>query len=1488
MRGQQPGMSQHRPRQQVGLTDMQYMQFFEQQTMFKQLQELQRQKQFHQLDEEGKHANPMKQLYTIEKKEATNQLRVLVNGAPTHDASSYLLPNGPMGGDYEVPSTSQIFMTNMYGGCFAEQGYSNQPLSSNEQVQPLNSMSVAPQEIDKSLYGTPITSTRILYNQLSNLQGIFQDNAEMSINVSENQLEKPIMQSSSAFNISLQADQLTLAPNQVSLQDSGSNSRRKNQGEISFAHSIFDGKTTEIQLENFHETNSIKRNAFKKQEASWSGTNSTCDFGLSQDMVSLIPVAEKILLNSDNNMCDPLVNMSGNIGSGDCGNSLENIDYSNGFSSIQSGTWIELMHSAVAEASSSDTGLPDERSGLSFSGNQHLALSDSGKQQADWADTNLQSSFSLTSRPSPLFPDTESSRDTHCYQQSCTKVPYEQGDNVHSNMYDSSIQQPFKKTSPPQSSFEGINQACSFLHLENASEVTLDSELYEQSESPQQSAGVEFDAENMQGFWVHRPSSNMDSHSCYEPKIRDINESPSFSRHATLKIHESEQCSESSDLKIDMQMGINHDDGTSKDNDNRISNYFVNLNGRLVQVKSSTSRNFANSEGSHRTKYQHQRSVQVFNSSVNMSDKGSGDTCDKAQENCYQEEISNGSYSSDQSHPTFVGGSLRDNSLSCASYSDLLISQSQNSTYQVAQGSKSYKQEHLRLSNLASTICNNATYMEKGLLPDSQLNAETASSFDVSAGFCTQNKMTSQTCQNMHELIHEAGQSRKHETVTQFCSSNLNPSYEMLEASDASAGYLQHKQFFISQGFGSWIAPTSSVHPSPPQNYCWDNRSCISEQKYDKTSESNIQSSSNGASINTILYSRNQMQPPDTARKIHFNLGLIDTCHPGHTDISFIKVSGQQIPVTESIPVAQCKVGMKVSNSLCHSIDPSNSNKEIMWVAAQRCHDQNIGREGNGSEFGICSINSQHFADEEEQPGKENYWQEIQNERVSLGNLVTSNRDIEAFDRPLWMSQSLNDNYFSLHQGQAKNDVEANQNKRGLKRFKKADSSVNARRVSPKVGQHLLAEYYTDFKDVVDDEMTTSSSGDNKMLRFYSDERDDQSRDVFSQLALKGVQPQNVVSFGPGESQNCSVYLTTVKYDEPQKNSQLTTSRFESFHKWETLKSGQMLPMYDVWQAEKNHAQPIYLGKSYETSLPHASAEQVNRIGSSPITSITQDTTTAFVASEGLSSPLTRSKKRKTRTFELLPWHKEVTEGSQRLRNISMAELEWAHALSRLVQKVEDVCGKVQDRQPAFQACRRLILTTQLMQQLFRPTLGENFAAEGNSVYETVTYIVAKLSLGEACSLMSCSRSNLHLPTKNGNMDLFVDKSEYFSLKIKGLISARVVPHCMYVNDHSVSGKLNSVGDRYSVKAVENFIVTLAKLETDLLRLRKSSILDLRVEYQDLQRFSIITRLTQFHTRRSQANGNATVLTQKTSPQRYVTALAMPKNIPQGVHCLSL
>ncbi|OAY72750.1 hypothetical protein ACMD2_09482 [Ananas comosus] len=240
----------------------------------------------------------------------------------------------------------------------------------------------------------------------------------------------------------------------------------------------------------------------------------------------------------------------------------------------------------------------------------------------------------------------------------------------------------------------------------------------------------------------------------------------------------------------------------------------------------------------------------------------------------------------------------------------------------------------------------------------------------------------------------------------------------------------------------------------------------------------------------------------------------------------------------------------------------------------------------------------------------------------------------------------------------------------------------------------------------------------------------------------------------------------------------------------------------------------------------------------------------------------TRPKKRKAATPEPLSWHK-VIEGSQGQISIRMAELNWARAANRLIEKVEDEAEMLEDGPLISPPRKRLILTTQLMQHLLPAAPGVFLKAEAASAYENVTYSVAKLALGDACNLISCSRSYSCVQQNNEHDSSETEKN---AKKVEGNFLSRVV---------------------------EEIIGRTKKLENDFIRLdKRTSLLDVRLECQDLERFSMVNRLGKFHgqSQSEKIDGSSTSTTapRKTLPQRYVTGFSVSGNIPEGMLCFSL
>ncbi|KAF5205241.1 dentin sialophosphoprotein-like protein [Thalictrum thalictroides] len=1757
MSNQQPGMSQPQPRQQSGLSDMP---LWQQQVMFKQLQEFQRQKQLQQMEHAGRHQNQINQMSAFAKQAANDQLPAIVNGMPIHGSTGYPWQNDLGGGDSKVPSSSQMFMvgnTNwaQRGGYSGVQGIPD-GLLSNEQVQILRAMGSVPQQLDQSAYGAHNGLTRGAFNQYSHLQGIPQDCADTISKGTENHFERPIMQSMPVNN-SLQGGQSSLFSNQVSMHDGTSVSGQGYHGKNLYGHIPFQGASSVVQPVNHVPTNSLSGNASvqafqgREQLAGWSGNvqqRAAGQAGSSQGLVSLDPTEKKILFSSDDNIWDGPGGKGGATAAGGYGDSLESVEQLNAFPSLQSGTWSALMQSAVAEASSSDTGLQDEWSGLSFSKrelstvDQSLTQSDSAKQQTDWADNNLHSAPSLTSRPFHLFDDGKSQRGGNAsdFQQSHTQNLYEESERMQHDASYETIQHSLKNNgkwldcnSQQKTLMEGSHQVQPPVNSENIFQSSWTRQ--NQSESATHATNVALDAHNMQSSWIHQhktPSHNINSQHCNNTAAWNVNKSLSGSGDALLKISETdnrEHRFQGNDLKMGMHVdrdrsgllmvnSSNFADGGGSHQVRREASFMNNcsttpnssdikgipeanqqvLSGHPFNYRKQMVGSPANHRGDDGRGYnQNQLGSPVLDSSIYTSDRVSGETYDKRQDNCYQKEFSNDSYNSNQSQPTVTGGGLRENSWLSTSDSRPMASANQKSqsgrkspmsntnqyhpmgsmdvdleasdtskrfahmkalSQQAFQGTKGHAREYVAPPDFNAHTFNSTIAMEKEHVADFQGTEKGSASSDGSAGSFPQNRRTVQTCQNMLELFHKVDQSVEHGTPGRFSSSDRNTSSVMPEAedSDPSVARQWHNQSTTSQGCALRLAPPSERLPftnqlsnahnshtvsslnsrqvdskvdergqirSPPasslqslpheisQRERWDNTNPnISGQitNVNETSRLNMQASISPAFTSSGPFLRNQLQsqqmsrgiekvlnnpPPNISndgraslvRQTHGTYGEVmadqsakvslpgttsrnsfavspreDASQPESSNWSQARVSGQPFPVLESVPVSRPSAMSSKSNqgdfSMLHHVwanmsaqqhlaggaphkgipqsSPSNSNLERNSIDAHQLEHGDTKKGANCPETGVGLTNSQHVRHAEGHSGIEGSWKHIPADKVdptpptggasqeqayvtnhqqgtksvpsSLGvhhnqqevdrgrygkdpSLVsqreslpvrspaTSARDIEAFGRSLRQGQ----NYSLLHQMQAMKSVENDLDKRGGKRFKGADSDADAQQLASQTGQQLQDGSKAMIRDSLNSgsnstvQPTSFRSADGKMFSFSPNGRGDQNAASHNVL---GAPSLDVATFGQNDSLNRSSQLrvSSIRTANPQINPKMAPTWFDRYG---TFRTEQSLPMQDAQNTVRPIPQQLVMRKGPEGLDTNRSNDQVNAVDTSQIGDICQSAVTTMVHSENsthlqsLPSEVSdqalvvmRPKKRKSEISMLVPWNKEVMQGSHRLQTISMAEQDWAQAANRLVEKLEDDAELADDTQTTIRPRRRLIFTTQLMQQLFCPAPAEILSAKADSDYETVAYSVAKLALGEACSLISSSGGD--------SVSSIVDENRE-------------------------SGKLKPTKkmlDQYFSTVVDEFIGRAKKVETDLLRLdKRASVMDIRVECQDLERFSVINRFAKFHGRgqadagETSSSSNATAaLTQRTCPQRYVTAHAMPRNLPGGVQCLSL
>ncbi|XP_022774579.1 uncharacterized protein LOC111316746 isoform X2 [Durio zibethinus] len=1471
----QLGIQQPLPMQQSGYNEMQLLQ---QHLMIKQLQDLQRQQQIQQFGD-VREQNTSNQLSAIAKQSATGQFSPLINGTPVHEASQMFMNIVPQG---TLPTTP---------------GVSNRVVFPQDQRQTFRLMGLSSQQPDASLYGTPVASARSNMSQYSQ-QGISSD-AVNFLTKAGGQAQKPTMQSSGTFL----RDRYNVSPDQVYMLQGALISNPGFQGKDMFGsasgQSINSGNMSGSFLaENAAQVNASAKdfNGRQQQAGCPAMQQKTTQLGPSQGLVPLDPIEEKLLYNMDDNFWDASLGRRTDVGAGSFSNVLENSDFSNSFPSIQSGSWSALMQSAVAEASSSDTGLQDEWSGLTFQNteqstdNQLSNFVDSDKQRAGWIDGSLQSASSFSSKSMPMFNYSGVSSTFPGFKQPGTQFSPDQGENLpHDISHGSSERKSPKVTSEwvdcgtqQKQPFEGGQQAQSYMHLNNA----WAGQMYVHTESS-----------------AHRRTT---SHEDFGQPYTKYNGSTNDGCLLKTSTGGVEQVQSGSDNNLfsrkDSQINNNQSTGQRVMDNNR-SDYM-----RHADISAPKG-----SESTHKNQHQLSNGPHGFAN----SSEGEGEIYVNQQKS-YQRQASSDSYNS-------KGLSGRDQGLSgqVKFFGD------------VSSGSANFNEVRLPLEELTSGD-------------------------DIKSVGPNGSNTAAQTSQNMLELLHKVNLPREGGVMAHSGFIESNSLAKVPEAEDYTSVAQLYNPSAASQGFGlrlalpsqqlpnsnpflnskgspqtlsnlksgqvnqTWVASPYSVQSSSSahelsQRVHLDGKSSMSREK-GVSSYSTMQGSAAAAFASSLPHLRNQtqMQPmpnsPVASQSLQVTLSNASRNPPVNLatsqDTSQQTSSnhfGQQFPVLEASQVSQTYImpGMsghgefsamqnawrtlptqrnlsvleplKVPASLPPSMDPTNSS-----INSNKC---GYGEIQAGQERSLQQMSSNMTDPSQpasfsqgEKPSQKHCLNAsalpsssslpLSNQEVLDGvkhddnqAFMTSERNFVPGAHSLKPSNSFHQNYSLLHQIQAINNAETDPSK----------STDDSQQVSSVVGQQLY-EHNSRLRSSMDSGPSLAPGGDNKMLSFFTASREDPTVKALPQTALQSMPLHEMVQFGQNSSQSQSTsgsYVTN-HMNHCQGNLHMAPSWFKHYG---SFRNGQMLLTSDA-RITKSASGQFSLLKSTQNLHIHDSVGQVDAVEASQATISMPSLGTTLVTNEHFSAPyvlpssinnqnifITRPKKRKAISSELLPWRREVSQGCQKPQNISVSEQEWAEATNRLCEKVEDEVEILEDVHPMLRSKRRLVLTTQLMQLLLHPVPAPILRADATSNYDSVSYFVSRVALGDACNLSCGVRKNMQLTSYNSDMT-------YEKLKT-----------------------FEKTGDQNILEVMEDFTDRAKKLENNFQRLdKKVSVLDIRVECQELERFSVINRFARFHSRGQGDTSGAALVSaiHKPVPQRYVTALPMPRNLPEGVQCFSL
>ncbi|PIM99333.1 hypothetical protein CDL12_28175 [Handroanthus impetiginosus] len=1335
----------------------------QQQFMIRKMQDLQRQQQLQQFD--LRQQNLTNQVPPFVKQTSGSQ-SILVNDTPNFDTLQY-------------PWTADIGTRWLNGGSPTMQGSPSGLGFPPNHGQAQRLVDLVPQQVDQSLYGVPISSSRGLpVNQYSQTMI---DRSSM-----------PQMSTSSNF---LQSSQHNFLPDQVSAPDEPFISRHKFQNENLFGLTSRQPLNTKMRnMGGVQQGSTMSRNApqqdfLGRQELTLQPETScekpTRQVTSPQTEVALDPTEEKILFGSDDNIWaafGKVPNMSGEAGN--------------------SGSWSALMQSAVAKTSSSDMAPQEEWSSLMFhihvgpSGSHPPSVhNDSCRQETSLANDNMQMPAAMSSGSFPPSDDINTNY-VMGFNQLKQKFQNDPGQRLQTEM--------------PQRFFQSLEEtvAQASQMYRNASQNALQTKRNARTNSPP---------------WVRgQIGTRLQSNGWNVQAAISPGEYRVMSTHEAEKSQQNSQKSKVRMMQRELVLGIS----LWKSNPipssaielghikSRVCNLQANqgilsLNGPLsvanscnVGINDGTSPFVHDNYLLNQWKDAHPASSQGFESvgiplnQVNCSNQVSDsmNSCGKDEvarhemENCDGKENSNDSHRSNLSQHT--SGAFIEGGLSYVSDSRSLSTSNQNA--------------HFVHAKVLGHVPRNSTIMEKGQSfelqrdpkgpnqesPQGNRSGEVANSFVPSSRPI--DRYTSPG-QNMLELLHKVDQSRNHGAKVQLSLSECNASSQLSEAENSDGvGRLQRSQSSFSSSFelqlGQQMVASHSFQSLPSseatQAKSKFSRSTIlgygNENSLYKTTGNFTSAFSSG-----ILYSRINVQNQQiTSGQIRFAETLTPAASRSFRQDILASSGGMSLQnglndVQERVPTSTVPTrgsegilqqfampglsGQGDSAELLHNVRTNPNILESSSVPSAQGHVKSHGlvdggrqrlKESSGQL--VALVNTDHpkmINSLGKAPSLKNHLDE------SPPSSASTQKDIEAFGRSLKPNSLSHQNYSLQNQKDALKDAEIDSSNRVSKRMKGLDNIADVHEAAPKAGQQNEnnAMVGDSFGSIIG-----APTEDSRMLSFSK------SADILQRNA-----------YHRGNSNSSSDYMTSARADHPQVSPQMAPSWFNQYG---TFKIGQMLHMYDVpkFTSFKPRESSFTLGKS----------------------------------SNGL-------------------------------------EAEWNKAANSLAQKVEDDAELTEDGPPMLRSRRRLIFTTCLMQQLFRPLSASILSADATISYEIVPYAVSRIELGDACSTVSSS----------SNLD--------------GRSSER------------------NIGRRYA-KATEELTGRARKLEDDFLTLNKSaSILDLRVECQDLEKFSIINRFARFfgcgQTENAEtASTNVTASTRKPMPQKYVIAVPVPRSLPDRVQCLLL
>ena len=411
--------------------------------------------------------------------------------------------------------------------------------------------------------------------------------------------------------------------------------------------------------------------------------------------------------------------------------------------------------------------------------------------------------------------------------------------------------------------------------------------------------------------------------------------------------------------------------------------------------------------------------------------------------------------------------------------------------------------------------------------------------------------------------------------------------------------------------------------------------------------------------------------------------------------------------------VMSCAQPQKLVSNVPQSIILSNSDRDKNTGAVQMDDDQGNKGGSDPSELGTCSRNFQQLTDADRNPGEESLQgtdsesgdgtpkigiASEEQEQVpkhqdrssavsisSLGhhphydvnrgkqvpNLAASNSDVGHYGHTDLQSNVQQPSYSLLQQMQAMKGADSDASTRDGKRLK-GEHGSDASHAEWRAGQRYMYCQNAVSRVPLSDDLGASSHSafpsDVKMLSFSSKENEEKNAERTGQLVGRECLSQTICLSDQPDLQNQTQPPTSTsnfigRRDHPLLSPQMGRSWFEQYRKY---KNGQILAMYADQNSAKAVAQQYYPAEVSARIDNTTLVEQ--RIETSQFGALSQSMSASIRAANELSQPhlplsvpghdmAIGSRKRKTATSELLPWHQVVALGVQRLQNIRCCSL---------------------------------------------------------------------------------------------------------------------------------------------------------------------------------------------------------------------------------------